>query len=32
VSIPFQWPPARAEQSRAAGSSELGEVTLELRP
>lgn len=32
VSIPFQWPPAKAEQASAAGSSELGEVRLELKP
>jgi len=32
VSIPFQWPPAKAEQSQAAGSSELGAVTLDLKP
>ncbi|MDL9997107.1 DUF2271 domain-containing protein [Variovorax sp. J22P240] len=32
VSIPFQWPPAKAEQSQAAGNSELGAVTLELKP
>lgn len=32
VSIPFQWPPAQAEQSKVAGSSELGEVLLELKP
>ena len=32
VSLPFQWPPAKAEQSQVAGSSELGEVSLELKP
>lgn len=32
VGIPFQWPPSKPEQSRAGGSSELGEVTLELKP
>lgn len=32
VSIPFQWPPAKAEQTSAAGSSELGEIRLELKP
>ncbi len=32
VSIPFQWPPAKAEQAQAAGSSELGEIKLELKP
>lgn len=32
VSIPFQWPPAGAQQPGAAGSHELGEVKLELKP
>ena len=32
VSIPFQCPPTKAEQACAAGSSELGEVRLELKP
>lgn len=32
VSIPFQWPPAKAEQPQVAGNSELGEVRLELKP
>lgn len=32
VSIPFQWPPTKAEQASVAGSSELGEVRLELKP
>ena len=32
VSIPFQWPPAMAEHAQAAGTSELGEVKLELKP
>ena len=32
VSIPFQWPPAKAEQAQVAGASELGEVRLELKP
>ena len=32
VSLPFQWPPAKAEQSQVAGSSELGAVSLELKP
>ncbi|HSV61370.1 MAG TPA: DUF2271 domain-containing protein [Variovorax sp.] len=32
LSIPFQWPPAKAEQAQVAGSSELGEVRLELKP
>ena len=32
VSIPFQWPPAKTEHAQAAGTSELGEVKLELKP
>lgn len=32
LSIPFQWPPTKAAQAQAAGSSELGEVRLELKP
>ncbi len=32
VAIPFQWPATKAEQLQAKGSSELGEVTLELKP
>ena len=32
VSIPFQWPPAKAERAQVAGNSELGEVSLELKP
>lgn len=32
VSIPFQWPPTRADQPTASGSSELGEIKLELKP
>jgi hypothetical protein len=32
LNIPFQWPPTKAEQVQAAGSSELGEVRLELKP
>ena len=32
VSVPFTWPAAKAQQLRAAGSSELGEVTLDLKP
>lgn len=32
VSIPFQWPPVQAEPSQATGSTELGEIKLELRP
>ncbi len=32
VSIPFQWPPAKAETASVAGSSELGEIKLDLAP
>lgn len=32
VSVPFQWPAAKAEQLRAKGSSELGEIAVELKP
>ena len=32
VTIPFQWPPAKADQQSASGSSELGEIKLELKP
>ena len=32
VSVPFTWPAAKAQQLRAAGSSELGEITLDLKP
>jgi len=32
LSIPLQWPPAKAEQLQAQGSSELGAITLELKP
>ena len=32
VSVPFTWPAAKAQQLRAAGSSELGEITLGLKP
>ena len=32
VTIPFQWPPAKSEQLQAQGSSELGTVSLELKP
>ena len=32
VSVPFQWPPASAEQPFGAGKEELGEVKLELKP
>ena len=32
VSVPFQWPPAKAEQASASGSSELGDIRLQLKP
>lgn len=32
VSIPFQWPPASAQQPVAAGKEELGEIKLDLKP
>ena len=32
ISVPFQWPPAKAQQLAVQGSSELGEITLELKP
>jgi len=32
VSIPFQWPPTKAEQAAGAGSSELGEIKLDFKP
>jgi len=32
VNIPFQWPPTQAQQADVAGSSELGEIKLELKP
>ncbi len=32
VGIPFQWPPAKAETATAAGTSELGEIKLDLAP
>lgn len=31
VSIPFQWPPTKADQPTASGSSELGEIKLDLK-
>ena len=31
VSVPFQWPPAKAEQASATGSSELGDIRLQLK-
>lgn len=30
--LPFQWPPAAAQAAQAQGSSELGAVTIDLRP
>ncbi len=32
VKIPFQWPPKGAQTGKAQGSSELGAVTLSLKP
>jgi hypothetical protein len=32
VSIPFQWPPTKADQPMASGSSELGEIKIDLKP
>lgn len=32
VTIPFQWPPAKTDQQSASGSTELGEIKLELKP
>lgn len=32
VSVPFQWPPAKADSQSASGSNELGEIKLELKP
>ncbi|KTT21861.1 hypothetical protein NS331_10875 [Pseudacidovorax intermedius] len=32
VTVPFQWPPAKAEVASAAGKEELGEVKVELKP
>ncbi|RZJ03250.1 MAG: DUF2271 domain-containing protein [Rubrivivax sp.] len=32
VTIPFTWPPAKAEQLQGQGSSELGAIALELKP
>lgn len=32
LSIPFQWPPAKAQQLTAQGKSELGEISIELKP
>lgn len=32
VQLPFDWPPTKATQVSARGITELGEVTLELKP
>ena len=32
VTVPFQWPPAKPDQLRAKGSSELGEIAVDLKP
>jgi len=32
VRLPFQWPPAGPQSASAQGSTELGAVTLELKP
>lgn len=32
VSVPFTWPPRKADTQSATGKSELGAVTLELKP
>jgi hypothetical protein len=32
VTIPFQWPPAKTDLQSASGSTELGEIKLELKP
>ena len=32
VTVPFKWPAAKAEQLSAKGSSELGEISVELKP
>ena len=32
VSVPFQWPPAKADSVTATGKEELGEVKLEFKP
>lgn len=32
VKLPFQWPPKSAQNAKAQGSSELGAVSLELKP
>ena len=32
VSLPFQWPPAKADSATASGKEELGEVKVEFKP
>ncbi|QHE87705.1 DUF2271 domain-containing protein [Hydrogenophaga sp. BPS33] len=32
VQLPFEWPPGKASQATSRGITELGEVTLELKP
>lgn len=32
VTVPFAWPAAKGEHLRAKGTTELGEITLELKP
>lgn len=32
LTLPFDWPPTKAAQSKARGITELGEVTLDLKP
>ena len=32
VTVPFTWPAAKAEKLSAKGSSELGEISVELKP
>lgn len=32
LSVPFQWPPAKAQQAEARGTDEIGLVTLEVKP
>ncbi len=32
VKLPFQWPPKAAQEARAQGGSELGAVSLDLKP
>jgi hypothetical protein len=32
VYVPFQWPPAQAQQLKAKGESELGALTVDLKP